>query len=219
MNKEWAELNKSIQKNICKRDTFGSAVNDLLDLRKRLADTLIGLRSELSDEQFCECPFMNANGYHNKTVAYSVWHIFRIEDIVAHSVICDGEQIFFSGDYRRRINAPITTTGNELVGREIVDFSRELNIDELYDYAFRVRDDTDLFIKKLSFGDLRGKPSGNRETIKVKSVGSDANAEWLIDYWFGKDIKGLILMPFSRHWIMHVEAALRIKNKLLSMSK
>jgi len=37
---------------------------------------------------------------------------------------------------------------------------------------------------------------------------------WLIDYWCGKDIRGLIQMPFSRHWIMHIEASLRIKNKI-----
>ena len=32
---------------------------------------------------------------------------------------------------------------------------------------------------------------------------------------YGKDVKGLIQMPFSRHWIMHIEACLRIKDKLL----
>ncbi len=30
-----------------------------------------------------------------------------------------------------------------------------------------------------------------------------------------KDIKGLLGMPFSRHWIMHLEASLRIRNKLV----
>lgn len=40
------------------------------------------------------------------------------------------------------------------------------------------------------------------------------NAVWLIDYWCNKDIRGLIQMPFSRHWIMHTEACLRIKNKI-----
>lgn len=42
----------------------------------------------------------------------------------------------------------------------------------------------------------------------------DENAIWLIDYWCGKGIRGLIQMPFSRHWIMHIEASLRIKNKI-----
>ena len=50
------------------------------------------------------------------------------------------------------------------------------------------------------------------ESLNV--VSSDKNAIWLIDYWCGKDIRGLIQMPFSRHWIMHIEACLRIKKKL-----
>ena len=45
-------------------------------------------------------------------------------------------------------------------------------------------------------------------------VSSDERANWLIDYWCGKDIRGLMQMPFSRHWIMHVEASLRIDSKL-----
>lgn len=43
---------------------------------------------------------------------------------------------------------------------------------------------------------------------------TDENAVWLIDYWCQKDARGLIQMPFSRHWIMHIEASLRIRNKL-----
>lgn len=50
-------------------------------------------------------------------------------------------------------------------------------------------------------------------------VSSDERANWLIDYWCGKDIRGLIQMSFSRHWIMHVEASLRIDSKLRNKSK
>lgn len=219
MNKEWAELNKDIQKNIGKKGTFNCGIAELLSLRKMLCDALISMRSELGNEQFSACPFMNANGYHNKTIAYSIWHIFRIEDIVANSVICNSEQVFFSNDYQRRINASITTTGNELVGEQIVDFSRELNIDELYSYALQVKESTEEILNKLSFTDLRSKPTGNREKIVNTSVSSDISAEWLINYWFNKDIKGLILMPFSRHWIMHTEAALRVKDKMLAKNR
>lgn len=37
---------------------------------------------------------------------------------------------------------------------------------------------------------------------------------WLIDFWCRKNIRGLIQMPLSRHWIMHIEASIRIWNKL-----
>jgi len=36
----------------------------------------------------------------------------------------------------------------------------------------------------------------------------------LIDYWSSRNIKGLLQMPFSRHWIMHIEACERIKVKM-----
>ena len=74
-----------------------------------------GINEELCRDDFDAIPFMNADGYHCKTIAYSIWHIFRIEDIVAHTLISENEQVFFSGNYRERINSPIITTGNELV--------------------------------------------------------------------------------------------------------
>ena len=58
---------------------------------------------------------------------------------------------------------------------------------------------------------------GRKDDLKfLNVVSTDERAVWLIDYWCGKDIKGLIQMPFSRHWIMHIEASLRIKNKICS---
>ena len=46
-------------------------------------------------------------------------------------------------------------------------------------------------------------------------VSTDEEAYWLIDYWCGKDIRGLIQMPFSRHWIMHIEACLRLRERII----
>ena len=54
----------------------------------------------------------------------------------------------------------------------------------------------------------------DKERLRASGcVSVDENACWLIDYWCGKDIRGLIRMPFSRHWIMHIEASLRIAKK------
>ncbi len=44
-------------------------------------------------------------------------------------------------------------------------------------------------------------------------------ANWLIPYLCEKDIRGLIKMPFSRHWIMHIEAMRRIKNRLCKLAR
>lgn len=216
MNKEWSELNKTMQTQIKKKDSYDTGINTLFDLRNRLMETLMSFNEELSREDFNAIPFMNADGYHSKTIAYSIWHIFRIEDIVSHTLINKSKQVFFSGNYRERINSPIITTGNELVKEQIAEFSKRLNIKELYSYIFEVKDSTEKIIKGLSYDLLKRKISDEeKESLKsLNVVSDDKNAVWLIDYWCGKDIRGLIQMPLSRHWIMHTEASLRIKNKI-----
>lgn len=43
-------------------------------------------------------PFAGAKGYHSKMLAYFIWHIFRIEDIVAYEMIAGDEQILFQDE-------------------------------------------------------------------------------------------------------------------------
>ena len=216
MNKEWSVLNKKMQSLIKKADTFEDGKTCLFTLRNDLMDSLLSLKSELKREEFDSMPFMNADGYHSKNIAYSIWHIFRIEDIVAHDLVNGDEEAFFSGNYQSRINSPIITTGNELVKEQISDFTKQLNIEELYSYINDVKNSTEIILKNLSYSDLKKKVSDERKEKLKKSgvVSTDENAVWLIDYWCNKDVRGLIQMPFSRHWIMHIEACQRIKNKL-----
>ena len=216
MNKQWSELNKAMQTQIKKEATWPEGLRTLAGLRNQLMDTLYTLKKELSREDFNAIPFINADGYHSKTIAYSIWHIFRIEDIVAHTLIAGDDQVFFSGKYQQRIHSPIITTGNELVKQQIADFSKQLDLEELYAYIAEVKTGTEKILEDLPYSMLKQKPSAERkETLKsLKTVSTDEAAYWLIDYWCGNDIRGLIQMPFSRHWIMHIEAALRIRDKI-----
>ena len=216
MNKEWSEQNKTMQSLIRKADTFEEGKAVLFDLRNDLMDTLLSFKADLNREDFDAMPYMNADGYHCKNIAYSIWHVFRIEDIVAHTLVKGDEEILFSGNYQSRINSPIITTGNELVKEQISDFTKQLDIDELYSYVADVKESTEDIIRGLTYGDLKLKVSDERKEIlsSLGVVSTDENAIWLIDYWCKKDVRGLIQMPFSRHWIMHIEACQRIKGKL-----
>ena len=208
MNKMWSELNRTMQVQIKKKDTYESGIVTLFDLRNQLMEILTSFNEELNRKDFDAIPFINADGYHSKTIAYSIWHIFRIEDMVAHTLINESDQVFFAGNYQERINSPIITTGNELVKEQIVDFSKQLNLKELYSYIFEVKDSTEKIIRSLSYDEMKKKISEERkkQLRLLNVVSKDENASWLIDYWCGKDIRGLIQMPFSRHWIMHIEA-------------
>ena len=216
MNKEWSELNKTMQAQLKKKDTFDDGIATLLELRKLLWNTISSYKKELKREDFDSIPFINADGYHSKTIAYSLWHIFRIEDIVAHTLIKGDEQVFFAKGYQEKIGSPIITTGNELVKMEISDFSSKLDLDALYSYISDVKKSTEKILKGLSFEETKIKISDDRrkELESLGVVSEDESAIWLIDYWCKKDVRGLIQMPFSRHWIMHIEACERIKSKI-----
>ena len=92
----------------------------------------------------------------------------------------------------------------------------QLDINELYSYISEVKESTEAILRELSYEMLKHRISAERKEIlqKLNVVSSNENAVWLIDYWCGKDIRGLIQMPFSRHWIMHIEASLRIDSKI-----
>ena len=216
MNKAWAELNKKMQLQLKKEATFADGIETLFELRNELMQVEDGFFRDFSREEFCAIPFLNAEGYHSKTVAYSLWHIFRIEDIVANTLIADNEQVFFRGNYKERTKSPIITTGNELVKQQIAYFSRQLNLAELQNYIHEVKAQTEKILCTLSYSDLKKKVCAEhkKELESLNVVSPEESAAWLIDYWCGKDFRGLVQMPFSRHWIMHIEAALRIVGKV-----
>lgn len=217
MNKDWSEKNKQIQKLLGKEVTYKEGINVLIDFRNELFEQITYIVNGYPEEAFYQMPFAGVDGYHSKTLAYSIWHIFRIEDIVAHTLIQCDEQILFTKGYQEKIKSSIITTGNELQGEALAEFSKKLNIHSLYEYAKEVMLSTNEILQQLNYAEMKkhfGEEDKNR-LIESGCVSSDENAAWLIDYWCNKDVRGLIKMPFSRHWIMHIEAMLRIKNKLL----
>ncbi len=221
MDRNWSEMNKEMQALLSKEATFREGIEKLLELRKSLFEQITQIVNTFPEEAFYQMPFAGADGYHSKTLAYSIWHIFRIEDIVAHEMIADDQQVLFTQGYQEAIGSPIITTGNELSRDGIAAFSRQLNVRELYRYAQEVTRSTDQLLRRLEYEDLKQK-IGDEMAGKLRRTGCVSDAEsaaWLIGYWCGKDVLGLIRMPFSRHWIMHIEAMQRIKNRLCRQAR
>ena len=221
MNKDWADKNKRMQSLIGKEASFREGLDVLFDLRDDLFGQISSIVKTFPAEAFYRMPFAGAEGYHSKTLAYSMWHIFRIEDIVAHTQIAQDDQALFTDGWLEKTKSPVITTGNELKDDEIARFSEQLDVKAVYEYCRAVMNSTNTLLRKLEYRDLKRKFSdADRERlIGSRCVSTDEDAFWLIDYWCGKDIRGLIRMPFSRHWIMHIEAMCRIKNKLCLRAK
>jgi len=216
MDKEWAEKNKQIQVLLGKETTYKEGTELLIEFRKEMFEQISQIVNGYPAMAFYQMPFANAKGCHSKTLSYSIWHIFRAEDIAAHTLIAGDRQVFVTGGYQKKIGSTVITTGNELRGQEIAEFSKDLNIRALYEYANEVMLSANSILSTLEYPQmkLRFSDADKKRLAESGCISPDENARWLIDYWCSKDIRGLIGMLFSRHWIMHIEAMRRIKNKL-----
>ena len=216
MNKFFSDLNKQMQLELKKKETFADGIKSLLLLRSELFKIVETFFAELSAEDFSKMPFPKSKGNDNATIAWAIFHTFRIEDIVCNTLLKNENQIFFEKDFAKRLNSKIITTGNELSNEQMIAFSKVLNIQELYNYAKLVKETSEKMILELSFENLKTKIPEERKINlqKLNVVSSEELSSWLIDYWCKKDVLGLLQMPFSRHWIMHVEACWKIKNHM-----
>lgn len=60
MNREeWSELNKTMQAQIKKKDTYNMGIDTLFTLRSQLMQTLVSFKEELCRENFNAIPFIN----------------------------------------------------------------------------------------------------------------------------------------------------------------
>ncbi|MCR5284323.1 MAG: DUF3795 domain-containing protein [Treponema sp.] len=221
MDKNWSEKNKKMQALIAKEVTFADGIKNFLELRAEIFEQITSIINTFPPVAFYQMPFGVGKGTQHTTLAWSLWHLFRIEDIVVHSLILKDEQVLIVGGWLSKTKSPVITTGNELDGDAMIEFSKLLDIKAVYEYCQAVMEATNEMLGQLKFADLKKSfTAEDKERLRATGcVSTDESSAWLIDYWCGKNIKGLIQMPFSRHWIMHVEAMRRIKNKLCQQAK
>jgi hypothetical protein len=212
-----SDMFKLFQGNINKRSSFETGIKNLLDLR----DILMNLKNEQSFEHnlwksaaledFTSMPLQK-----DKTIAYYMYHLARIEDITSNLLIEKKDQIFYLNNYESRLETPITTTGNELLGEEIITFSKKLNLEELNNYRLEVYLQTNEIIKNLDYNMAKTKVAKEDidKILQQNSVSTHPDAVWLLDYWGSKNYIGLLLMPFSRHQMLHLDGCFRILSKL-----
>lgn len=217
MDKNYSERHKVILSQLKKELSFYDGIKNLIDLREDLfLNHVEKYFSRLSKDDFCKIPFAGSTGNKDATISWSIYHVFRIEDIICHNFISNDEQIFFAQDYQKKMNCSVITTANEMNDEQMIEFSKDLNSDELFSYAKEVKNVSQKVLSNLTFKQAKEKVSEQQKQklLMQNVVSTNPEAFWLVDYWCKKNIRGLLQMPFSRHWIMHIEACEAICKKL-----
>lgn len=210
-NQQRSEVFKLFQTNIKRKKDFEFGKEQLLTLREEFMSVYNFIFDTCNNDDFAKMPLSK-----DKTIAYYLFHLTRIEDITSNTLILGKNQIFFKRNYDELLNSPIITTGNEIERNNLVEFSSMLEINQLKNYIYEVFSNTNNIIKDMSYEDSRKKVSDERkaELVQLHTVSENENAFWLIDYWCNKTYTGLLLMPFSRHQMLHLDGCLRIISKI-----
>ncbi len=139
-------------------------------------------------------------------VAWHIWHITRIEDIVGNILINNASQVFDEA-WAKKINAPVTDTGNAMNAEEVQFFSAQVVVGELKQYRLAVGQQTRGIITSLTQADMRKKPAPQSldRLIAEGCLTEHKQSFWLRDFWGKKTFGGLILLPLTRHQLMHLE--------------
>lgn len=206
-----------LRKIILKPDSFNEAIQLLLSQHAALHAHQMAdsepwsfedeIFDDLSEDQIRRIP-------HNKehSIAWIIWHMARIEDVTMNMLVAGSPQIFTQGDWLDRIKIRSRDTGNLMSETGIKILSNSIDLEELRKYRLTVGRQTRKIIKKLQPADLKQKVDPIRiSRIKERGAVVEAASD-LLDYWSKRNIAGLLLMPATRHNLVHLNEAWRLKS-------
>lgn len=166
------------------------------------------LWTNLLEDDFRRMPNKSIN-----SIAWHLWHSARIEDITVSFLIAKLPQVLETENFDKTLNIDFKDTGNSMGIEEMKILSAKINMEELRQYRIDVGKRTQETIKSFTPEILNTKVSKDAlEEIRVKgAVLKDAN--WLLDFWGNKKIAGIVLMPLTRHTMVHINKSKRLIKK------
>lgn len=222
---EWSPKQALLKGNIMRSDTYPGAKALLFEMHAQLhtADVygsdgptfLDEVWSDVNDLVFRSMPTPE-----DATFAWDVWHITRIEDLVVNILIDNGKQVL-DEEWLNRLGTDVKDTGNAMTDPEIIALSNELNQQALFDYRRAVGVQTKRVLEGLYFQDMSRKVTKPRLSRILQEGGVLEHPEsiWLLDFWGKKTVAGLILMPITRHQLVHLNDCIKLKRKCRRLTK
>ena len=147
------------------------------------------------------------------SIAWCIWHLARIEDVAMNILVADSPQVFVQAGWDERLGVPYRDCGNEMEDGDLLALSMEIDLQALRDYRSAVGCRTRQIAAQLRESDLREKVTPTRIQRVLDEGAILEAARGITDYWSRRDIAGLLLMPASRHNLVHLGEALQLKQR------
>jgi hypothetical protein len=221
MSKDWNPRQAALKEALSNPDHFDKAIGLCRELHGIVhsAQVTLSKRPTLFDELLdglTQETFSTMLTAKDATIAWNIWHITRIEDITANILIADGKQVL-NNTWLKKLGVTVRDTGNAMNRDEIMNLSNSLNMKTLRQYRDAVGLRTQAIVKNLSPQNLKRKvkPESVNRILAEGGVIEHKDSIWLLEFWGKKNIAGILLMPITRHQIIHVNDSMNLKKKAL----
>ena len=164
--------------------------------------------SEISEERIRRIPHCSEH-----SIAWNIWHIARIEDVTMNMLVAGSPQILNQDQWFKRMKTKARDTGNVMGEEGVADLSEKIDIEQLREYRIAVGRRTRTIVKNLQPEELKQKVDPSRLGQVMEEGAVVEAARDLINYWSKRNIAGLLLMPATRHNLVHLNECLRLKHK------
>jgi hypothetical protein len=216
--KTWNAQQQVLQRMLNKGEDFPRAIELFLSQHAVLhAGEMAGLKSPTFEDEIWEgLSEENARCIPTKeehSIAWIFWHLTRIEDITMNLLVAGTPQLFEVEGWLERLGVKEKDTGNAMSENRIAALSQALNLTELRAYRLAVGRRTRQIVQALQPADLKRKAEPTRLQRVLAEGAVEPAAMGLIEYWGGRTVAGLLLMPPTRHILVHLNEAMRLKLK------
>ena len=122
-------------------------------------------------------------------------------------------QLFHVSSWSIELGFDAVHTGNAMSAEEVKDLSDRINFSALRTYRLAVGKKTQEIVRSLAPSDLKQKVKPDRLEMIVEEGAIVPDAKGLVEYWGKRTIAGMLLMPPTRHNMVHLNEAAKLKKK------
>jgi hypothetical protein len=136
------------------------------------------------------------------SIVWHVWHMTRIEDVVANAMLRGNPEILDRDGWLDRLGVDARLVGTGDSDEEVRGFSEKVDVSALLAYREAVGRETRAWVRDLDFATLDAVPDLTERLAAAPPIVGE-RALWLLRFYSGKTAAFLLAFPITNHGFMH----------------
>ena len=216
--REWNARQKILRHDLEKSENFHQAISLFIEQHEMVqsAQMVSSEFASFADEIWKDWTEENIRRIpksEDYSIAWVIWHMARIEDITMNMLVAGIPQLAEEEKWFSQIKSSMVDTGNAMTREAVHRMSQVVDIDALRAYRIAVGRRTRSIVKEITLEQLHQKVTPERIERILDSGAVVMGARDIVDYWSRRTVAGLLMMPPTRHNMVHINQALRIRKR------